>query len=72
MITEINYKPNLSIVDNYVYSYKTKVAKIDTDNNTITKIPYSIKYNGRTITNSPTTTTHINKVANEFNLRITN
>ena len=66
MITEINYKPNLSIVDNYVYSYKTKVAKIE--GNKLICLDWNV--NG--MTTSPTTTKHINYVAEEFNLKITN
>ena len=78
MITK-KYFQNLSILDakvvnksgvieykKGVYSYNTLVAIIDPYNMTIKKTDWNVK--GRT--SSPTTSKHINYVANELNLNL--
>ncbi len=58
------YKQNLKVIDNKVYSYDTLVAKIK--GNKIKKV----KWNVKGMTTSPTTSKHINYVANELNLTL--
>jgi hypothetical protein len=58
------YKQNLSIIDNYVISYATKVARIDGDK--LVKLDWRVGY----MTSSPTTSKHINFVAGELGLTI--
>ena len=58
------YKQNLKIVGNSVYSYNTHVAEIV--GNELHKISWNV--NG--MTSSPTTSKHVNYVANEFNLNL--
>ena len=81
MIKEINmvklpkYKENLRIIDNTdVYSYNTLVAKINRKETHLTKLNWEIKrdWNGRyeKIDTSPTTTRHINYVAEYYKLKI--
>ena len=63
------YKQNLRVENNgKVYSYNTLVARINRGETHLTKIAWNV--NGRTT--SPTTSKHINYVANELNLIITN
>ena len=56
------YNQNLKVVGNEVYSYNTLVAEISGD--IIKKVNWSV--DGKT--SSPTTTKHINYVAEELNL----
>jgi len=58
------YKQNLRVVNNNVYSYNTLVAEII--GNELHKIAW--KVNG--MTTSPTTSKHINYVAQELNLTL--
>ena len=64
MITLKRYKQNLKIIGYDVYSYNTLVAKIR--GNKLQKIRWNV--NG--MTTSPTTSKHINYVANELNLEL--
>ena len=64
MITLKRYKQNLKVIDNKVYSYDTLVAKIK--GNKIKKVRWNVKG----MTTSPTTSKHINYVANELNLTL--
>ena len=64
MKTLNRYKENLKIVGNGVYSYNTLVAEIVED-----KL-YKVKWNVNGMTTSPTTSKHINYVANELNLEL--
>ena len=66
------YKQNLKVIDNKVYSYDTLVAKIK--GNKIKKVKWKVWVKGdildKEITTSPTTSKHINYVANELNLTL--
>jgi len=66
------YKQNLKVIDNKVYSYNTLVAKIKGDK--LHKVKWkAISKNDiyeEEITTSPTTSKHINYVANELNLQL--
>jgi len=64
MTTLKRYKQNLKVVNNNVYSYDTLVAKIKGN-----KL-YKVKWNVKGMTTSPTTSKHINYVANELNLTL--
>lgn len=64
MITLKRYKQNLKVIDNKVYSYDTLVAEINGDK--IKKVKWNV--GGRS--SSPTTSKHINYVANELNLEL--
>jgi len=64
MRTFEKYKVNLKQIDNYIYSYDTKVAKIK-DGKLI-----KLKWNVRGMTTSPTTSKHINYAAKQLNLEI--
>lgn len=64
MIKLKRYKQNLKVIGNSVYSYNTPVAEIV--GNELHKIAWRV--NGRS--SSPTTTKHINYVANELNLNL--
>ena len=58
------YKQNLRVVNNNVYSYNTLVAEII--GNELHRVAW--KVNG--MTTSPTTSKHINYVAQELNLTL--
>ena len=58
------YKQNLRVIGNDVYSYNTHVAEIAGN-----KL-YKLKWRVHGMSSSPTTTKHINYVANELNLKI--
>ena len=58
------YKINLKQIGNDIWSYDTRVAEIKDD-----KL-YKLKWNVRGMTSSPTTSKHINYVANELGLTI--
>jgi len=58
------YKMNLSVQGWNIYSYETLVAKIV--GNELHKVPW--KVNGKT--SSPTTSKHINYVANQLDLTL--
>ena len=58
------YKMNLRVNGNNVYSYNTLVAEIIGDE--LHKIAWRV--NG--MTSSPTTSKHVNYVANELNLKL--
>lgn len=58
------FRENLCLIGNDVYSYSTKVAEIK--GNQLHKVKWNV--GGRT--SSPTTTKHINYVANELNLKL--
>ena len=64
MTTLKRYKQNLKVIDNKVYSYDTLVAKIKGDQ------IYKVNWNVNGMTTSPTTSKHINYVANELNLKL--
>jgi hypothetical protein len=64
MKTFDRYKVNLRQIGNDIYSYNTHVAEIKDG-----KL-YKLKWNVYGMTSSPTTTKHINYVANELNLEI--
>lgn len=61
------YKQNLKVTEDNVYSYNTKVAKIDHTNREIVKLPWNV--GGRTT--SPTTSKHINYVAEVYGYQVT-
>tara|TARA_Y100000022_G_C13235907_1_gene369814 strand:+ start:742 stop:948 length:207 start_codon:yes stop_codon:yes gene_type:complete len=58
------YKQNLKVIENDVISYNTHVAEI------VGNKLYKLKWNVNGMTSSPTTTKHINYVANELGLTI--
>ena len=60
MRTFDKYKQNLRATDNYVYSYNTKVAKIDHARRTITPLDWW----------SVTTSKHINYVGSEYGYEV--
>tara|TARA_E500000305_G_C3910166_1_gene182989 strand:- start:220 stop:417 length:198 start_codon:yes stop_codon:yes gene_type:complete len=64
MKTFDRYKINLKQIGNDIYSYNTHVAEIKDG-----KL-YKLKWNVYGMTSSPTTTKHINYVAQELNLEI--
>lgn len=64
MRTFDKYKVNLKQIDNYIYSYDTRVAEIK-DGKLI-----KLKWNVRGMTTSPTTSKHINYAAKQLNLEI--
>ena len=64
------YKQNLKIVNNFIYSYKTKVAIINHYKKEVKQIPYVFKYKNRILTTSPTTQKHINYVTNKLNYKL--
>jgi len=64
MKTFDRYKKNLRLIGNDIISYNTHVAEIKDG-----KL-YKLKWNVRGMTSSPTTTKHINYVAQELNLEI--
>ena len=64
MKTFDRYKVNLRQIGNDIYSYDTHVAEIKDG-----KL-YKLKWNVRGMTSSPTTSKHINYVAQELNLEI--
>ncbi len=64
MKTFDRYKVNLRQIGNDIYSYDTRVAEIK-DNKL-----HKLKWNVDGMTSSPTTSKHINYVANELNLEI--
>ena len=70
MIKLKRYKQNLKVIDNKVYSYNTLVAKIK--GNKLYKVNWKVKTKDKEeeITTSPTTSKHINYVANELNLEL--
>ena len=72
MIQLKRYKQNLKVIDNKVYSYDTLVAKIK--GNKIKKVKWKVWVKGdildKEITTSPTTSKHINYVANQLNLTL--
>ena len=72
MTTLKRYKQNLKVIENKVYSYDTLVAKIKGD--TIYKVNWKVWVKGdildKEITTSPTTSKHINYVAQELNLEL--
>jgi len=66
------YKNNLCQVDNKIFSYDTHIATIK--GNTLKAEKWEIErvWGGKTekITSSPTTSKHLNFVANELNLNL--
>ena len=64
MKTFDRYKQNLRLIGNDVISYNTHVAEIKDG-----KL-YKLKWNVRGMTSSPTTSKHINYVAQELKLEI--
>ena len=64
MKTFDRYKQNLKQVGNDIYSYDTHVAEIIGD------YLYKLKWNVNGMTSSPTTSKHINYVAQELNLEM--
>jgi hypothetical protein len=60
-LTKMNrYKENLLVSDEAIFSYLTKVAKIDHINKIVTPLGWW----------SVTTSKHINYVANEYNYKV--
>ena len=72
MRTLQKYKQNLRIEGNKVISYSTHIATIEGTNLKAEKWKIVRKWNGQTetITSSPTTSKHLNYVANELNLTL--
>jgi len=66
----MKYKKNLKIMNNYIYSYNTKIGYINHDKKEVTKIQYKFIINGEIMTSSPTTSKHFNYVASELNYNI--
>jgi len=64
MIKFNRYKQNLTRIGNDIYSYDTHVAEIKDD-----KL-YKLRWRVRGMSSSPTTSKHINYVANELNLTL--
>jgi len=64
MKTFDRYKINLRQIGNDIWSYDTQVAEI------IGEYLYKLKWNVRGMTSSPTTSKHINYVANELGLTV--
>ena len=64
MKTFDRYKVSLKQIGNDIWSFQTRVAEIK-DNKL-----YKLKWNVRGMTSSPTTSKHINYVANELGLTI--
>ncbi len=64
MIKFNRYKQNLTRVGNDIYSYNTHVAEIKDD-----KL-YKLRWSVGGMSSSPTTSKHINYVANELNLTL--
>ncbi len=64
MKTFDRYKVSLKQIGNDIWSFQTRVAEIKDD-----KL-YKLKWNVRGMTSSPTTSKHINYVANELGLTI--
>lgn len=60
LVTFPRYKQNLKADDNFVYSYGTKVAKINHKNKTITPLGYW----------SSTTSKHINYVGSQYGYKV--
>tara|TARA_R110000751_G_scaffold92044_4_gene180313 strand:- start:144 stop:335 length:192 start_codon:yes stop_codon:yes gene_type:complete len=58
------YKQNLQVINNNVYSYNTLVAEI------IGTELHRVAWRVNGMTTSPTTSKHINYVANELNLTL--
>ena len=56
----IRYNKNLAYDDKYVYSYKTKVGRIDNDNRVLWRLGYW----------SVITSKHINYAAKELGLKV--
>lgn len=56
----IKYRKNLAHDDNFVYSYKTKVGRIDESNKVLWRLGYW----------SVTTSKHINYAAKELGLKV--
>tara|TARA_R100000329_G_scaffold145357_1_gene130814 strand:- start:788 stop:982 length:195 start_codon:yes stop_codon:yes gene_type:complete len=54
------YKQNLRVINNYVYSYETKVAEIDHETRTIKPLGWW----------SMTTSKHINYVGSEYGYEV--
>tara|TARA_R100001082_G_scaffold60222_1_gene33470 strand:- start:528 stop:785 length:258 start_codon:yes stop_codon:yes gene_type:complete len=75
MIKLPRYKENLRIINNRdVYSYNTLVARINRGETHLTKLNWEIKRDWRgvneKINTSPTTSKHINYIAEYYNLKI--
>lgn len=64
------YKQNLKVLNNYIYSYNTKIGYINHIKKEVTKIQFRILYKGNILTTSPTSSKHINYVANELNYKL--
>lgn len=64
------YNNNLYIINNYIYSYNTKVGYIYHDKKVIKKIGYKFKINNKIYTKSPTTSRHINLVTNDLKYKL--
>ena len=58
------YKMNLRVIGNEVYSYNTLVAEIIGDE------LHNVAWRVNGMTSSPTTSKHVNYVANEHNLKL--
>ena len=66
----MKYKKNLKIMNNYIYSYNTKIGYINHDKKEVVKIQYKFIVNGEIKTTSPTTSKHFNYIAKELNYNI--
>ena len=69
-INQKKYKKNLIVSNNYIYSYNTKAAFINTKLKKVVKIDYKFKYNNQLLTNSTTTSKHINYIASLYNYQV--
>ena len=74
MNTLNKYKQNLKVDENFVYSYKTKVARINHIKKTINLLSWEVKSpknnKKKKINSSNTTSKHINYVGTEYNYKI--
>ena len=66
MIHQKEYFQNLYTDNKYIYSYRTKVAEIDHENQEVNLIAWNI--GGRT--SSPTTSKHINYITRLLNYKL--
>ena len=76
MRTFDRYKMNLKADDNNIYSYNTIIGIIDHENKTITEVKWWEKITrfdlqgSKFEKQSPTTATHLNFVASEYNYKV--
>ena len=66
IIKQKKYKQNLHIMNNYIYSYNTKVGFINTKTKEVIKLSWKVG----NLTTSPTTSKHINYIASIINYKV--